>query len=91
MKSPESCDQKQELTSGVLGINFLHLLFSLLSSLETDDPTSPLLTSTRKLPTSFREVYFVFHWERVSKGTYAEGVEIFNGVFALLTSTINLY
>lgn len=91
MRPPESCYQKQELTSGVFGINFLHLLFSLLSSLETDDPTSPLLMSTRKLPTSFREAYFVFHWERVSKGTYKEGVEIFNGTFTLLISTINLY
>lgn len=54
-------DIKPELTSGVFVMNFLHLLFSLLSSLETDDPTSLLLTSIRKLPTSFREVHFAFH------------------------------
>lgn len=37
-------------------MNFLHLLLSLLSSLEIDAATSLLLTPIRKLPTSFKDV-----------------------------------
>lgn len=51
-------------------MNFLHLLLSLLSSLEIDAATSLLLTPIRKLPTSFKDVCFVFHCKRVSTGTY---------------------
>ena len=61
---------KKKLTGWGFVINFLHLLFSLLSSLEIDNPTSSLLTWNKKFPASFKVVCCRFHWESVSKGTY---------------------
>ena len=62
--------KKKKLTSWGFVTSFFHLLFSLLSSLEIDDPTSSLLTWNKKFPTSFKVVCCRFHWESVSKGTY---------------------
>ena len=62
--------KKKKLTGWGFVINFLHLLFSLLSSLEIDNPTSSLLTWNKKFPASFKVVCCRFHWESVSKGTY---------------------